>query len=153
MNVVLEPNPARKRELQEHLSAMLPDWFGQPESNAKYAVQAEILDGYIVESEGVPSRHAFAQMAQSRKRGSLLDGRRPGIPSLRSGPGTDGGSNRSRSQTRSEIPFCDDTAPDVRYEPYQRTRRFYEAMGLVYVLEEQFPANPESPTAYYLKQL
>jgi hypothetical protein len=43
--------------------------------------------------------------------------------------------------------------PNVPYEPYWRTRRFYEAMGFVYVLEEQFPANPENPIAYYLKQL
>jgi hypothetical protein len=37
MNVFLELDPARKRELQEHLTALLPDWFGQPQSNAKYA--------------------------------------------------------------------------------------------------------------------
>jgi GNAT superfamily N-acetyltransferase len=53
MNVFLEPDPLKKQELQEHLTALLPDWFGQPQANAKYAAQAEILDGYIAESEGV----------------------------------------------------------------------------------------------------
>src|SRR5215468_3026452 len=33
---------------------MLPGWFGKADSNAKYALQAEILDGYVAESEGVP---------------------------------------------------------------------------------------------------
>ena len=43
--------------------------------------------------------------------------------------------------------------PADPYEPYQRSRRFYEAMGFVYVLQEQFSADPENPMAYYLKQL
>src|SRR5258708_2133200 len=50
--VFLEPGPRRKRELQERLTSMLPEWFGQPTSNAKYAKQAELLDGYVAESEG-----------------------------------------------------------------------------------------------------
>jgi hypothetical protein len=40
----------------------------------------------------------------------------------------------------------------ARTKPYERTRRFYEAMGFAYVLEEQFPADPASPLGYYLKQ-
>jgi hypothetical protein len=43
--------------------------------------------------------------------------------------------------------------PDDPYEPYLRTRHFYEAMGFVYVHDEQFPADPENPMAHYLKQL
>ena len=42
----------RKRELQERLTAELPQWFGQPASNANYARLAEVLDGYIAESYG-----------------------------------------------------------------------------------------------------
>jgi GNAT superfamily N-acetyltransferase len=38
--------------------------------------------------------------------------------------------------------------PDDPYEPYRRTREFYESMGFVYVLEEQFPADPNNPIAY-----
>jgi len=37
LNVFLEPNPIRKRDLQERLTAMLPGWFGKADSNAKYA--------------------------------------------------------------------------------------------------------------------
>src|SRR5262245_52482946 len=53
MKVLLEPDPIRKRELHERLTAMLPEWFGRPASNAKYARQAELLDGYVAESDGV----------------------------------------------------------------------------------------------------
>jgi hypothetical protein len=52
INVFHEPDSLRKRQLQERLTAMLPDWFGRPDSNAKYAMQAEILDGYVAECEG-----------------------------------------------------------------------------------------------------
>jgi GNAT superfamily N-acetyltransferase len=43
--------------------------------------------------------------------------------------------------------------PDVEYEPFLRTRRFYEDVGFVYAHEEHFPADPANPIAYYLKQL
>ena len=43
--------------------------------------------------------------------------------------------------------------PAIPYEPYERTRRFYEAMGFAFVLEEQFPTDPANPLGYYLKQL
>src|SRR5215467_1707308 len=53
LSVFLEGDPVRKRELQERLTTTLPWWFGQPTSNAKYAMQAEILDGYVAERQGV----------------------------------------------------------------------------------------------------
>jgi hypothetical protein len=34
------------------------------------------------------------------------------------------------------------------YEPYQGTRRFYEAVGFEYMLD----ADPDNPMTYYLKQ-
>jgi hypothetical protein len=45
--VFLEIDPDRKRQLQMRLTTQLPEWFGQPDSNAKYARQAEVLDGYV----------------------------------------------------------------------------------------------------------
>jgi len=54
LNVFLEPNRSRKRDVQERLTAMLSSWFGKADSNAKYSSQAEMLDGYVAEREGVP---------------------------------------------------------------------------------------------------
>ena len=42
--------------------------------------------------------------------------------------------------------------PSAAYEPYERTQRFYDAMGFRYVLEEQFP-DEENPMAFYMKPL
>jgi ribosomal protein S18 acetylase RimI-like enzyme len=52
LNVFLEPSPKSKRELQERLTASLPQWFGLRNANSKYAMQAQVLDGYIAESGG-----------------------------------------------------------------------------------------------------
>jgi hypothetical protein len=43
--------------------------------------------------------------------------------------------------------------PDVQYEPFLRTRRFYEGVGFVFAHEEHFPADPANPIANYLMQL
>jgi hypothetical protein len=50
--VFLEADPHRKRQLQIRLTGQLPEWFGQPDSNAQYARQAEILAGFVAEVEG-----------------------------------------------------------------------------------------------------
>jgi N-acetylglutamate synthase-like GNAT family acetyltransferase len=153
MNVFLEPNPTRKRELQQHLTAMLPDWFGKADSNAKYASQAERLDGYLAESEGV--RCGLLLLKQASTVSAEIYWMAVDPTCHRSGIGralieTAGESSRKRGV---KYLFVATLHPAVPYEPYQRTRRFYEAMGFVYVLEEQFPADPESPLAYYLKQM
>src|SRR5207253_2739396 len=43
-----------KRRLQEHLSALLPEWFAQSDSNLKYAAQSEVLSGYVARLDGEP---------------------------------------------------------------------------------------------------
>lgn len=53
MNVLLEPDPKAKRELQERITGQLPQWFGKVQANAKYAALAETLDGYIAEIGGI----------------------------------------------------------------------------------------------------
>ena len=45
--VFLETDPDRKRQLQVRLTAQLSEWLGQPDSNPKYARQAEALEGYV----------------------------------------------------------------------------------------------------------
>jgi hypothetical protein len=43
--------------------------------------------------------------------------------------------------------------PMIRTNPTRRTRESYQAMEFAYVLEEQFPADPNNPIAYYMKQI
>jgi NAD(P)-dependent dehydrogenase (short-subunit alcohol dehydrogenase family) len=46
VSVSLETDARLKRQMQEQLTIRLPEWFGQPESNRRYAAQAELLPGY-----------------------------------------------------------------------------------------------------------
>lgn len=153
INVFVEPDPKRKRELQERLTAMLPSWFGKPDSNAKYADQAELLDGYVAESDGV--RRGLLLLKQSSSAGAEVYWMAVDPMCHRSGVGralmeTAVEGARTRGAT---YLFVATLHPGIADEPYQRTRRFYEAMGFVHVLDEQFPADPGNPIAYYLKQL
>ena len=149
-NVFLEPDPTRKRELHQRLTAMLPEWFGRPASNAKYAVQAEVLDGYVAESGGA-------------RRGLLLLKWTSSVSAEIYWMGVDPAFRRSGvGRALVEAALDDARKRGVRYllvmtlhpdnpdEPYRQTRQFYEGMGFVYVLEEQDPSDPDCPMAWYL---
>jgi ribosomal protein S18 acetylase RimI-like enzyme len=153
LNVFLEPNPTRKRGLQQHLTAMLPGWFGKPDANAKYALQAELLDGYVAQSEGVP--RGLLLLKRSSPTGAeiywmAVD---PGCHRLGIGRALIEAAVEALRSGGVRYLFVATLHPAIPYEPYERTRRFYEAMGFEYVLEEQFPTDPGSPLGYYLKQL
>ena len=153
MNVFLEPSPLRKRELQERLTAALPQWFGQPKSNAKYAMLAETLDGYVAESDGVRRgllllKYHSATSAEVYWVGVDPACHRQGIGRALMGMAVDDASKQGIRYL-----FVATLHPGVECEPYLRTRQFYEAIGFVYAHEEHFPADLENPIAHYLKEL
>jgi N-acetylglutamate synthase-like GNAT family acetyltransferase len=153
VDVLLEPDPKIRRELQERLTAMLQSWFGKPEANAKYAGQAEVLDGYIAMGDRVPRgllllKYHSPSSAEVYWIGVDPTWHRSGIGrALIKRAGDDARARGVRYL------FVATLHPADPYEPYQRTRCFYEAMGFSYVLQEQFSADPENPMAYYLKEL
>jgi N-acetylglutamate synthase-like GNAT family acetyltransferase len=153
LNVFLEPNPTRKRQLQERLTAMLPGWFGKSHSNAKYASQAEILDGYVAESEGIA--RGLLLLKQTSPAAAEIYWMAVDPTCHRSGIGrTLVGTAVEATRIRGvKHLFVATLHPRIPSEPYRRTRQFYEAMGFVYVLEEQSPADPANPLGYYLRQV
>jgi GNAT superfamily N-acetyltransferase len=153
VTVMLELHPTRKRELQQHLTAMLPDWFGKAESNARYALQAETLDGFIAESDGVA--RGLLLLKQSSPVGAEIYWMAVDPAYHRTGIGqalVEAAVAAVRNRGVRYL-FVATLHPAIRYKPYERTRRFYETMGFEYALEEQFPTDPASPLGYYLKLL
>ena len=153
MKVFLEPDPARKRELQQSLTAALPAWFGRPESNAHYADQAEILDGYVAESNGTRCGLLLVKWSGAVSAEIYWMGVDPTFH--RAGVGralTEAAIEAARRRGVTYL-FALTLHPDIPNEPYQRTRRFYEAMGFVYVLDEHAATDPSGRTATYLKQI
>ena len=153
LKVFLEADPVRKRELQERLTAGLPEWFGQPKSNAKYAMQAEILDGFVAERQAVRCgllllKYCSPISAEVYWMGVDRTWHRSGVGRALVQAAVEAARSRGARYL-----FVATLHPDDPSPPYLQTRRFYEAMGFAYVLEEQFPADPENPIACYLKQL
>src|SRR5471032_981533 len=139
--VFLEADRARKRELLERLSASLPAWFGQPASNARYAQQAEILDGYVAELDSV--RRGLLLVKWTGPIGAEIFWLGVDPTCHRSGIGralVEAATEAARRRGVKYL-FVATLHPDDPYEPYLRTRKFYEAMGFAHALDEQFPAD------------
>ena len=153
LNIFLEPNRTRKRDVQERPTAMLPGWFGKADSNAKYASQAEMLDGYVAEREGVP--RGLLLLKQSSPVGAEIYwmGVDPAYHRLGIGRALIEAAVEAVRTRGVRYLFVATLHPAIPYEPYERTRRFYEAVGFAFVLEEQFPTDPTNPLGYYVKQL
>lgn len=125
--------------------AELPEWFGIPQSNAEYAAAAEREQAWVAEAAGEPlglmvlmdhgfaaiDVHLLAVRPQAHRKGlgrALIDQalavtRELGKPYL-----------TVKTQ-----------GPSSGYEPYARTRRFYEAVGFQGLEEFTEIWGPENP--------
>jgi ribosomal protein S18 acetylase RimI-like enzyme len=146
VSIAREEDPAASRRLLEALTARLPEWFAQPESNRHYAEQSEILEAWTARIEG------SAQGLLLLKRHSAIsaeiywlavdpDHHRQGI-----GRALIGMIESRLRQERLRYLFVTTLHPDDPYEPYRRTRAFYERLGFELVMSRE-------PLAYYLKSL
>jgi GNAT superfamily N-acetyltransferase len=153
MRIFLDTDAVRKRELQRHLTALLPEWFGVAEANAAYARMAESLDGFVAQVDG----HGCGLLLTEKHGARSVEIAWMGVEPMRHRTGIgrallDAALEHAR-KAGTKFAFVATLHPDDPYEPYARTRRFYESMGFEYVLKEQFPADPANPLAYYLKIL
>lgn len=150
--VSIESDPSRKRGILRNLTALLPEWFGQAESNLHYAKQAEVLTGYVARVDG-EVRGMLLLKAHNRDSieiywlGVNPDCHRAGI-----GHALVETTCKAAQADGVKFVFVSTLHPSEAYEPYQRTRQFYAAMGFRYVLEEQIPREG-NPLAYYMRQL
>ena len=155
LSVVRENSGAGNRRLLEALTVRLPQWFAQSAPNRHYARQAEVLDGWVARMAGRPcgllllERHS-AVSAEIHWLGVEPDHHRHGA-----GRALVGAVERQLRGERAKYLFVQTLHPDVDYEPYRRTRAFYEALGFEMVLPlDHGPTGASSdPLAYYLKAL
>jgi len=155
LSVAQERDGAANRRLLEELTARLPEWFAQSESNRRYAEQAAVLEAWVARLDGravgllLLKRHGSAS-AEIYWLGVAHDRHRRGI-----GRALVGAVETRLKEEKGRFLFVMTLHPDVDYEPYRRTRLFYESLGFELALAmQQGPAGPVSdPLAYYLKVL
>ena len=153
ISVKRESYPTRKREIQQRLTRLLPEWFGKDSANSHYAERAGVLDGYVAEVDGIPRGLLLLKWVSPASAEIYWMGVEP--THHRHGIGralVEMAVKDTRESGRKYLTVAT-LHPDVAYEPYQRTRRFYEGLGFELVLDEQFPADPGNPLAFYLKDL
>src|SRR5262245_37749105 len=148
-----EKNPKVRRQIVENLTARLPDWFGQEDSNRHYAEQAEVLEGWAARIGGqaigllLLKRHSAAS-AEIQWLGVDPDHHRQGI-----GKTLMSVVECRLWHDRVKFVFVMTLHPQDPYEPYRRTRAFYERMGFELALSAPHAGSPANPLAYYLKVL
>ena len=151
--IAREEDAVASRRLLEDLTTRLPEWFGQPESNRHYAEQAEVLEAWIARIDGsargllLLKRHS-AVSAEIYWLGVDPDYHRQGI-----GQALVGAIEGRLRQEGLKYLFVMTLHPNDPYEPYRRTRAFYERLGFELVLTHGLPGSSPNPLAYYLKPL
>lgn len=131
-------------ETTERLLAMLPTWFGIPESNAEYVAAATRLPGYLAEAGGEPvgillcDRH-FPETAEIHLLAVDPAWHRRGIGRALVGALVD-----DVLPTGCRLVQVKTLGPSHPDTGYVRTRRFYRAVGFLPVEEITglWPGNP-----------
>jgi GNAT superfamily N-acetyltransferase len=155
LSVAQERDSAANRRLLERLTARLPQWFGQAESNRHYAEQAEKLEAWIARLDGQSAGLVLLKRHSATSAEIYWLGVDPGQHRRGVGRALVAALERQLRVEKVRFMFVTTLHPAVDYEPYRRTRVFYESMGFELALSSvQGPVGPSSdPLACYLKLL
>ena len=155
VSIAEEKDPALRRRILDTLTSRLPEWFAQAESNRHYAAQAEILEAWVARIGGQPVgllllKRQSAVSTEIYWLGVDPDHHRQGI-----GKALIGAVERRLREEKIAFLFVMTLHPDDPYEPYRRTRLFYERMGFALALSsgKALAAPSSAALAYYLKVL
>ena len=152
MTLRITERPAGSGAICRSILATIGDWFGMPESNAAYEALAESGPAIVAADEtGAPVglmllRRHFATTLEVYFLGVRRDRHRQGA-------------GRALMTYAEEIARAEGRrfvqvktqGPSANYEPYERTRRFYEALGYAALEELDVGWGPENPTLIMVK--
>ena len=155
VTVSQEKGSASNSRLLEALTARLPQWFAQAVANRHYAEQAEKLEAWIARLDGQAAGMLLLKRHSAKSSEIYWLGVDPSHHRRGIGRALIGALERQLREEKARFLFVTTLHPQVDYEPYQRTRAFYESIGFELALSSaQGPTGSSSdPLACYLKLL
>jgi GNAT superfamily N-acetyltransferase len=152
MTVHIEERPAGSGAICHAILDTIGDWFGMPASNAEYEQLAETGPALLALDEAgaavglaLLKRH-FAATLEVYFLGVRRDRHRQGAGRALMAHAE----ALARAEGRRFV-MVKTQGPSANYEPYERTRRFYEALGYAALEELDVGWGPENPTLIMAK--
>ncbi len=151
MTIEITLRSAGSGEACAAILADLPQWFGQPESNATYARVAEEGPALVVEINDQPAALMILKDHFDTAVEIYLLGVRPGLHHQGLGRALIERAEAHAAERGAAYLTVKTLGPSQDYEPYARTRAFYRAVGFTAL--EEFPElwDPENPCLFMVK--
>ncbi len=152
MTITLETRPSGSGAECKAILATIPDWFGMPASNAEYERLAESGPAMLaLDDAGRP----IGLMLLKRHFDSALEVYFIAVERSRHRQGAgralmEHAEKLARAEGRRFVQVKTQ-GPSANYEPYERTRRFYEALDYAAIEELDIGWGPENPTLILVK--
>jgi GNAT superfamily N-acetyltransferase len=152
MTFTIELRPAGSGAICRDILATIGDWFGLPESNAAYEALAETGPAIVARDE---VGAALGLMILKRHFDTTLEVYFIGVDRARHRQGAgralmDHAEATARAEGRRFVQVKTQ-GPSANYEPYARTRRFYEALGYAALEELDVGWGPSNPALILVK--
>jgi GNAT superfamily N-acetyltransferase len=154
MTVEIELRAAGSGAICRSILAGIPEWFAMPASNAEYEQLAETGPALVaVDVAGA----AVGLMLLKRHFTATLEVYFLGVDRARHRQGA-GRALMAHAETTARAEgrrfvMVKTQGPSANYEPYERTRRFYEAVGYAALEELDVGWGPENPTLLMVKAI
>ena len=151
MTLRISERPSGSGAICHAILATVGDWFGMPASNAEYERLAETGPAVLAVKDGA----AAGLMLLKRHFATTLEVYFIGVERNRHRQGAgralmDHAEAMARAEGRRFV-MVKTHGPSANYEPYERTRRFYEALGYAALEELDVGWGPENPTLILVK--
>ncbi|HEY3799262.1 MAG TPA: GNAT family N-acetyltransferase [Caulobacteraceae bacterium] len=154
MTITISERPSGCGAHCRAILATIPEWFGMPASNDEYAGMAETGPSVLTlnDAGGVMGLMLLKRHFQTTLEVYFLAVDRS---AHRQGAGR-ALMNCAEATARAEgrrFVEVKTQGPSAAYEPYERTRRFYEALGYAALEELDVGWGPENPTLIMVKAI
>ena len=153
MPLIIEPRAAGSGAICRSILATLPEWFGLPASNAEYEQLAETGPAVVALEGNEPVglmllKDHFGETLEIYFLAVRRDLHRAGV-----GRALVDCAEATAAAAGAHFLSVKTRGPSKLYEPYERTRRFYQAMGFVALEEFLELWDPENPALFMAKMV